>query len=326
MAEPGESPAERGLTAGAPRARILEATVEVVAERGIVGASVRLVTARARVSRRTFDGLFAGLEDCLAVILDLGLQRTDELMTQAFEGAETWQAGVRTGLASLLVFLDSEPSLARVWLVESLAAGRWALEHRERNLEALRNLVVSQWPGSRDCSPPPLAAEGALASVLGIVHAHLVTGNQEPLITLLGLLMGVIARPFLTPRAAAREIERGDELARKIHADDRNGRPAWPPSRRSAASEVEIPEMLSNPNANRARECLLFLSDHENSSNREVSLGIGVAHQSQISRLLRYLLREDLVVKRSYGTGKRNAWYLTARGEDIARKLSERGA
>jgi len=320
-ADGGEPPPSQGWLVDARRARIIQAMVEVIAERGYARVSVSLVTARAGVSRRTFDSLFGSTEDCLAAVFDLGLERTAELMTDAFEKAETWQGGLRTALASLLVLLDAEPVLARVWLVESLAAGGWALEHRERNLQALRDLVLSSWPGSEDWSSPPLAAEGVLASVLGIVHAHIVAGKPEPLIGLLGPLMGIVAAPYLSPRAAAREIERGDDLARTMQAEHRDRSP-WPSARRSAGCDVEVPTMLSNPNAHRARECLLFVCDHPSSSNREVAVGIGVAHPSQISRLLRYLLEADLAVKRSEGAGKRNAWQLTARGEEVARALT----
>jgi DNA-binding IclR family transcriptional regulator len=87
-------------------------------------------------------------------------------------------------------------------------------------------------------------------------------------------------------------------------------------SRERAAA---LPAMLDNSSTGRARECLLFLAEHPDSSNREVAAGITVAHQSHISRLLAYLLQENLVTKRSEGTGKRNAWRLTPRGEEIAR-------
>jgi hypothetical protein len=80
--------------------------------------------------------------------------------------------------------------------------------------------------------------------------------------------------------------------------------------------------MLGNPSARRLRECLLFLAGYPDCSNREVAVGIGIAHQSQISRLLSRLLRENLAVRRSAGPGKRNAWRLTPRGEEIARALS----
>ncbi len=77
-------------------------------------------------------------------------------------------------------------------------------------------------------------------------------------------------------------------------------------------------------NAHRVRRCLLFLAEHPDSSNREIATGIGITDQSQMSRLLASLARENLVSKRSGGIGKRNAWQLTTQGEEIARMLSER--
>jgi len=89
-----------------------------------------------------------------------------------------------------------------------------------------------------------------------------------------------------------------------------------------------LPALLSNPSARRGRECLLFIAVQGgrglNPSNREIAAGIGVTHQPQISRLLSQLAAEGLVSKRSYGAGKRNAWRLEPRGEQVLRMLSER--
>ncbi len=63
------------------------------------------------------------------------------------------------------------------------------------------------------------------------------------------------------------------------------------------------------------RQCLVYIADHPDSSNREVAAGIGVDHQSQISYLLGVLVKVDLVSKTSDGVGKRNAWRLTPHGE-----------
>jgi AcrR family transcriptional regulator len=319
--------------AGTRRARILGALAEVVAERGFAGASVGLVIARARVSRRTFYECFEGLEDCFAAVIDLGSARTIELVFGAFAREDCWQDGVRAALASVLVFLDSEPLLARVWLVESLGAGSWALERRERNLRALRELVVSSWPAAESWNSPPLAAEGVISAVLGILHAHIVTGKPESLIGLLGPLMGLVAGPYMGARGIEREIERGDELARAIEAGD----PRWAVLARTARQSVglgvgredeqgaALPAVLAKPSARRAWDCLRFLAEHPDSSNREVAVGIGMTHQSQISRLLSCLLGEHLVARRSEGAGKRNAWRLTPRGEEVVRALPGNG-
>jgi AcrR family transcriptional regulator len=331
-----------GRTVGGQRERILGALAEVVVERGFAGASVGLVIARARVSRRTFYERFDGLEDCFRAVLDVGSARTVELVSGAFAREDCWQDGVRSALASLLVFLDSEPLLARVWLVESLAAGSWALEHREGSLRVLRELVVGGWPVSGSWSAPPLAAEGVMSAVLGVLHAHIVTGKPEPLIELLGPLMGLIAGPYLSAKGVAREIQRGEELARAIRTGEDPRWPPLPPRPLVVGGMVEwgvgfddvgqdaalggmlggaIPAMLCNPTARRARECLVFLAEHPGSSNRDIAVGIGVAHRSQISALLSYFLKEQLVSKRSEGPGKANVWQLTPHGEKIWQRL-----
>jgi AcrR family transcriptional regulator len=106
------------------RDRILCAMVEVVAERGYAGASIELLVAQAGVSRRTFYRCFENRDECFKELLDLASARTLDLVAAAFTRDATWQDGVRSALASVLVFLDCEPLLARVWLVESPAAGR----------------------------------------------------------------------------------------------------------------------------------------------------------------------------------------------------------
>ncbi len=285
--------------------------VEVAGERGYAGATVGLVVARAGVSRRTFYGCFDGREACVLELLDLGLERIGDLVGRAFAREDTWQDGLRSALASVLGFLDSEPLLARMWLVESLAAPRRVLARRERNLAALRQQALSSWPAGNAWTLPPLAAEGAMASVLGIVHSHILTGWPTPLVELLGPLMGLVAAQYLPSRGVASEIQRGEELARKIQAS--SGRTIW--------TRVAIPAVLSNPNAHRARRCVLFLGEHPQASNREIASGIGVAHASQISKLLSCLLSEQLVARHSAGAGRRNAWWLTSHGEEVARAL-----
>ena len=76
----------------------------------------------------------------------------------------------------------------------------------------------------------------------------------------------------------------------------------------------------------RARACLLFLAAQgaggRAPSNREIARAIGVAHESQISRLLALLAEHDLVHKRGAGPGRRNSWHLTPAGEAAAAQLA----
>src|ERR1700677_1649654 len=69
-----------GTRARSPRDLILDAVVEVVAERGVTDASMELVLARAGVSRRTFYAFFEDLDECLVAVLDGALQRAVPLI------------------------------------------------------------------------------------------------------------------------------------------------------------------------------------------------------------------------------------------------------
>jgi AcrR family transcriptional regulator len=316
---------------GTPRERILDAMIELVAERGFAGVTVKLVTSRAQVSSRTFYEHFAGLEACFSAVLDLGLARALALIGAAFAREERWQDGVRAALASVLAYFDGEPVLARVWFVEAMAAGSWALERREEILATLRRMIVEHWSHAGVGRPEPVAVAGVMASILGIIHSHLVTRDPRPLIELLGPLVGIVTTPYQDRRAVAREVERAVLLARTVSAGHARSTAAAKARAAGGAADgaggdgvaagaaiEQLPPLLLNPHARRARECLLFLAARPDSSNREIAAGIGMAHQSQMSRLLSELESVSLVAKRSAGPGKRNAWRLTVRGEHTA--------
>jgi AcrR family transcriptional regulator len=197
---------------------ILDAVVGVVAEHGVAGASVELVLARAGVSRRAFYGCFEDLDECLVAVLNGALERAAPLVVGAFAGeGSSWWEGMRAALAEMLVFFESEPELARVCMVEAQAAGPVVREHRERIFEAFRALVVERVEGEVSHASP-LAAEGLLASVVGIVNARLLARESRPLVELLGPLMGIVVGSFMDEAGVEREIERGDELARELLA------------------------------------------------------------------------------------------------------------
>ncbi len=303
------------------RTAILTAMVEVVAERGYAGTSLGVVLAHANVSRRAFHECFESLEDCFVSILDDGMHAMAAVMADAFAGEESWLDGLLAAEAAVLSLLDSEPTLARVLLVESLGAGSWALERREQNVAALRGQIVDQLsdsPVGEDF--PPLAPAAIMASLLGIIQDHLIRGEDAPLITLLGPLMGVITTPYLDPSGVQREIRRGEERAREILAA------------RSTQLEPEdggapshLPRPLSDPRAHRARSVLIHLASNPDASNRQIGDAIGVENPPQISTLLARLEEMGLVHKHPGRPGTANAWTLTVAGRQAALLLAGAG-
>lgn len=303
-------------TAQVQRARILDATVLVVREQGYSGASITSVSAAAGVSRRTFYETFEGLEDCFLAVLDHGYWQARMLISEAFEQEGRWQDGVREALAALLSFFDGEPALAYVLLVEAAAAGPRARERRERHIVSLTSLIEEHWGESEEPRSHPLRSAGVMASLLGVLHTHMVTGREEPLLALLGSLMGLVAAPYLDRRQVAHEIACAETMARELLTCAERSQPNH---RRPGA--VELPDFLRNPRAHRARACLLYLAEHPGASNRQVAEMVGIARHTHISTLLARLAGAGLLYKATRSPGRANAWSLTSHGVRVAQAL-----
>jgi AcrR family transcriptional regulator len=309
-----ELPCRRVALRAGQRARTLDAVVEVVAERGLAGASIAAVLAQAKVSRGAFYELFGSLDEALISVIDETLEVVSRLVTQELQQKRAWQNGLRAALGEVLRFLDSRPALARVCIVEVLGAGPVVLARRERNMGVLRRLIAEQLDLEPRASPT-LAVEGLMAAVVGIVHARLVTREPEALIGLLGPLMALIVGAQLGARAATSEIERGDRLVQAMLADP--GRLSQPPADKPVLGPG-VPALLRDPASYRVRLCLLYVAEQPGASNRQIASGIGVSHQGQASVLLKRLVSEGLLIKQSMGVGRRNIWRLTADGDRVA--------
>jgi AcrR family transcriptional regulator len=299
------------------RARVLNALAHVAAERGIRRTTVSSVLAHDGIPRAVFYEMFKGLDDCFLALLHDVMGRAMRLMVEAFERERSWSDGVVGGLAALLVYLDAEPVFARVCLVETLAAGSAALEHRARELKALEPLVeAGRQHGSDRDDPSTLDAEGTIAAVTGILHAQLVAGKAPPFVDLLGPLATFVLAQRLNRQSVVDGAAKAEQLARDLTRES----DAQPPKNHV---EMKLPKSLFHPKAFRARSCVLSLADHPEASNKAIAASIDLPHHGQMSKLLRRLEREGLLAKRAGGAGRPNAWWLTSHGEQAAWALKD---
>ena len=109
------------------RAKLLDAMIRVVAEKGYEAATVADAVKLARVSRGTFYELFESKEACLAAAYRLGLDVLAARVSEAVRGAADWREELRLGLRAYLRTFDEEPLFARVYLLE------WAPVPAERD-------------------------------------------------------------------------------------------------------------------------------------------------------------------------------------------------
>jgi AcrR family transcriptional regulator len=304
----------RGQVSEMQRARLICAAVPVVDEVGWSGATVAQIAARARVSRRTFYDLFADRDDCLLAVLDDAVARIeDELGPVSLE--VSWRARVRGGLWTILSFLDREPILARVCVVEALRGGSRVLERREEIFARLAAILGEGRGESPREETSRLTAEGLVGAAFTIVQARLLRCDREPLTGLTGELMGMIVLPYLGPAAARREQHRTDltpasVLARKQSRSQQDDRD---PLR-------DIPMRLTY----RTARVLQAAAEHPGASNRLLGEHADLYDQGQISKLLARLERLGLLENSGEGQprGESNAWRLTGLGERVTEQLS----
>lgn len=311
----GRPPIPREQAREIQRARILDAMAQVVAERGYQRTSIASVVANARVSRIAFHEAFDDIEGCFLALLRRIMRRSTALITDAFEQEGSWPDGVLAGLTALLDFLDTEPLLARICLVEVHAAGPAALDQRARELSTLTPLIdAGRGRSVPDGDLPSVVAEATVAAVAGLLHNRLVADEAPPFILLLGQLMAVVTVPYLGAESAASEMARATRIAQSIVRER---------SSRHSAGDIQIPVELRAPSAYRMRASLLYIAEHPGASNQDVAAGIELRHLGQMSKLLTRLESLGLLTKQAGGAGRPNAWSLDRQGEHVARILHD---
>ncbi len=301
------------------RSRLLAGAVAVIDELGYPRATVGRITARARLSRRTFYQMFANVDECFAAVLDEVVATVAwELSTAGVEGLP-WRERVRVGLCTILSFLDREPALAHVCVVQALRAGPSVLNRREEVLARLATVVNEGCgEGARGDGLTAVTAEGVIGAAFAIAYSRLLRRDGEPLTGLLGELMAMIVLPYLGPAAARRERTRSAPVVPPVAS--RAGSAA-PRSARDPLADVNL--RLTHRTA-RVLEGIAELGGHGSApSNRQVATFAGVTDPGQISKLLRRLEHLGLLVNTGAGhaKGEPNAWALTDKGERVTHSI-----
>ena len=271
------------------------------------------MTARARVSRRTFYQMFANRDECFAAVMDEVVAVVGVELAAAELGGLSWRERIHAGLWRVLAFLDREPALARVCVVQALRAGPLVLERREAVLSQLAAVVdEGREEGARGEGLTPLTAEGLVGAAISIIYSRLSGWGRRDappmaaLTGLLGELMAMIVLPYLGPAAARRERTRPAPSAPA--ATPKAPSPAAPRSARDPLADVNL--RLTHRTA-RVLEGIAELGGRGSGpSNREVATFAGIADPGQISKLLRRLERLGLLRNTGAGhaKGEPNAW------------------
>ncbi len=293
---------------------MLAAAVRAVEELGYSQATVAHITRRARVSRRTFYELFSNREECLVAALESVVEAIRAEVAAAEMTGLPWRERVRGGLLVILSFLDREPALARVCVVQALRGSQTVLERREQILAGLAAIVdEGRLEGARGAECAPLTAEGLVGGAFSLVYARLLHRDSEPLTELTGDLMGMIVLPYLGPAAVRRE------QARPAESVEPHARKAPRAEKAQSDPLAGIPMRLTY----RTVRVLEVIAAQPGVSNRGVGLSAGVSDQGQISKLLARLERLGPPPNPGVGhtMGEPTAWTLTPTGRRVAQTI-----
>ena len=196
----GRSALPDDQVAASQRGRIMQAIVEVVAERGYPSTSVQDVIRRARVSRTAFYDCFVDKQDAFAHAHAAASQQLLDLIAaavHAVEGAD-WRTRHRAGVTAYLDGFRSAPAYAVSFMVELRSAGSRLLDQRDQVLERHARRIAAIAKDARHerpdrPTPSELAIIGAAAAGDELVAREVRAGR----IAQLGELVGPIVEVHL---------------------------------------------------------------------------------------------------------------------------------
>jgi AcrR family transcriptional regulator len=201
---PGRHGLPRDFVAANHRDRLIAACSQQVQERGYEETTVATIIKAAAVSRRTFYEHFADKEACFIATYDLLVDHLRARIFAAFEAEAEWPLQMRAALGEMLGFFAAEPGLARLALVEPLAAGPPVSEHHRETVASFAPLLAGGREVAGGDAPTAETEEAVVAGIAGLVTRRIVAGEAAGLPQLLPELLATTLAPFLGAAEAER--------------------------------------------------------------------------------------------------------------------------
>jgi len=158
------------LVAASQRQRLLEAIVELVAEKGFSDVTIGDIVSRAGTAKRTFYDHFPSKEQCFLELLHADVGKLGEHISDAVDPNAEWQTQIRQAVEAYVGHIESRPELTLSWIRELPSLDAAARPFQRRGLQLLTSLLVnlSRSAGFQNADLPPLTKEKAVILVGGL--------------------------------------------------------------------------------------------------------------------------------------------------------------
>jgi AcrR family transcriptional regulator len=237
----------RDRAGSSERAQIVEALIEVAAERGYGETSVDLILDRAGLDRPAFDRHFRGKYDCFLSAWQDVSEECLETMVRAYESRDEWPDRLRAVAAQIVSGLRDDPSRASFG-VEVLAAGDAARARRDMTMRVVAGLIDAGRQQMDDPEAVPHTTAEALAgSAYGQIYSRVVRGAVDELPDLIPQLMSAAVMPYLGVEAAMEELSRDSEAPERYGRGVARKRSTKRAKAPEAAAEDYPPELARLP-------------------------------------------------------------------------------
>jgi AcrR family transcriptional regulator len=192
---PGRHGLPRTYVAENQRERLLNGVVEAVGEHGYPATTIARIVEAAKVSRRTFYEYFEGKEDCFLAAYEMVDAHVRASMLAAPGASDPWPERVHARLAALLDVLARDPTVARFYLIEPLAAGGdIAARYRDSMQLVAETLRPEPPPSGLDMEVRDQALIGGVAT---LIVRRLNAGGATRLPELLPDLVELSLAPYM---------------------------------------------------------------------------------------------------------------------------------
>jgi len=192
------------------RERIVDATAEIVAEKGFAGLTIPEIASRANVSHETFYEIYPTKQDAFLGAQKIGLHQALRTTVEAYDTQPAdWPDGVAAGLNALMDFVCSEPSHAHLTLVDTFGASPQAIEIRRSALESFTAYLAPGFEHAPDgAGVPAIAAEAVAGGIWQVLHHYIEHKRLHELCDASPQLVYLTLNPFIGPERAAETARR----------------------------------------------------------------------------------------------------------------------
>jgi AcrR family transcriptional regulator len=169
---------------------MIDATIDVVGEKGYAELTVADVIKRAGVSRRAFYEHFSNREQCFLATYDSIMAESSEAVADAFSGESGLPMNAQEAIEAIFKRALRRPDAIRVLMAEIGAAGPEGITRREQLGVAYERALREQLglpPGPGPIPNPVL--RGIIGGLGAVLYTHIQNGKRKQLMQLIPQLV-----------------------------------------------------------------------------------------------------------------------------------------